>query len=96
MSTEHTSSEGNTRLKNFRTQDVKKLVQLKGKATEGNLEFILKDPSPSDAHLLAMINDPYLEIKPIGKQMKNGEMYFDLIGLEKQLRIKIIYHKIKD
>jgi hypothetical protein len=96
MPTEHFSSEGDTRLKNFRSQDIKKLIQLKGKAIEGNLEFTLKEPSPSDAHLLAMINDPYLEIKPIGKQTKSGEMYFDLIGLEKQLRIKIIYHKLKD
>lgn len=96
MSIQQTSSDGDTRLKNFRSQDIKKLVQLKGKAIEGNLEFILKEPSPSDAHLLVMLNDPYLEIKPIKEQSKSGEMYFDLIGLEKQLRVKIIFQKVKN
>ncbi len=89
------SSDDHARLENFRPKDIKNLVQLQGKATEGDLEFILKDPSPTDSHLLAMIDDPHLEVKPIGNQTKGGEMYFDLIGTERQMRIKIIFHKLK-
>jgi hypothetical protein len=92
MTTKHTSSETHERLSNFKPQDIKTLVQQNGTAKEGNKEFILKDLSPTDPTLQAIINDPFLEIKPIGSQTKSEEMYFDLKGAGRQVRIKIVCH----
>ena len=96
MTTQYTSSDAHTRLENFKPQDIKSLVQQSGKAKEGNKEFILKDPSPTDPNLLANINDPFLEIKSIGNQTKSGEMYFDLKATGKQVRIKVVCHMLKE
>jgi len=95
MTTQHPSSDSHTRLSNFRPEDVKKLVQLEGKAKEGDMEFILKDPSPTDPHLKAIINDPNFEVRSIGNQTKSGEMYYDLRATGKQLRIRVICQKLK-
>jgi hypothetical protein len=92
MTTQHTSSETYERLANFKPQDIKTLVQQNGTATEGNKEFILKEPSPTDPTLQSIVNDPYLEIRSIGNQTKSGEMYFDLKGAGRQVRVKVVCH----
>lgn len=92
MTTKHTSSEAHDRLANFKPQDIKTLIQQNGTAKEGDKEFILKDPLPTDPTLQAIINDPYLEIRSIGNQTKSGEMYFDLKGAGRQVRVKVVCH----
>ncbi len=92
MTTKQTSPEAHVRLANFKPKDIKSLVQQRGTATEGNKEFTLKDPSPTDPTLQAIINDPTLEIKSIGDQNKSGEMYFDLKANGRQVRVKVICH----
>lgn len=89
------SSDARTRLENFNVNDIKKLVQQNGKATEGDKVFELKEPSLTDPNFQALINDPYLEIKSIGEQHKSGEMYYDLKGMGRQLRIKVTCRKLK-
>ncbi|MDZ4323024.1 MAG: hypothetical protein U1A05_02915, partial [Alphaproteobacteria bacterium] len=66
MTTQHTPSEFHVRLENLTTQDIKDLVQQKGRATELDKEIILKDPSSTDIKLKAILDDPDLEIKSIG------------------------------
>ena len=88
-------SDAHIRLENFTPTDIKNLIQFEGKAREGNIEFVLKDTSPTSPHLQAIINDPDIEIKHIKNENKNGESYFDLRAGKKLLRIKIISHKIK-
>jgi hypothetical protein len=88
-------SEIHTRLENFKPADIKSLVQQQGKATEGDKEFTLRDPSPADPTLQALINDPDLEIKSIGSQTKGGEMYYDLRANGKQVRVKVTCTLIK-
>jgi len=95
MSIQNISSDVHTRLENFKPKDIINLVQQQGKAIEGDKEFVLKEPALTDPHLKAIINDPYLEIKSIGDQTKNGEMYFDLRSDAKQVRVKVICHKLK-
>ena len=95
MTTPPILSDTHTRLENFRPKDIKNLVQQKGKATEGDKEFILNEPSLTDPNLQAIIHDPYLEIKSIGDQHKSGEMYYDLKGTDRQLRIKVTCRKLK-
>lgn len=92
MTNKHTSSETHERLESFKPQDIKTLVQQSGTAREGNKEFILKEPSPADPTLQAIVNDPYLEIRSIGSQTKSGEMYFDLKGAGRQVRVKVLCH----
>ena len=58
------------------------------------MEFVLKTPSATDAHLIAVINDPSLEVRPIGNQTTTGEMYFDLIALGRHVRVKVICHTV--
>lgn len=89
MTTHTSSTEIHTRLKNFTTKDIKNLVQQQGNLKERDILFVLKDPSPTDATLLSTINDPYFEIKSIGDQHKEGEMYFDLKSNTRHVRIKI-------
>lgn len=89
-------SDAHTRLENFTPRDIKDLIQFQGKAREGNIEFVLKDPSPTSPHLQTIINDPELQIKSIRNESRNGEMYFDLKTDTKLLRIKIISHKVKE
>ncbi|HUX80006.1 MAG TPA: hypothetical protein VMW10_09730, partial [Alphaproteobacteria bacterium] len=61
MTAQH--SEAHRRLENFKPEDIKSLVQQQGKIKEGDKEFTLKDPSPTDPTLQAIIYDPHLEIK---------------------------------
>ena len=89
------SSDTHTRLENFKPEDIKNLVQQKGKATEGNKEFTLKEPALTDPNLQAIIHDPHLEIRSIGDQHKSEEMYYDLKGTDRQLRIKVSCRKLK-
>lgn len=96
MTTQHTPSEIHKRLENFKPEDIKNLVQQQGKATEGDKEFILKDPAPTDLKLQAILDDPNLEIKSIGNQTKSGEMYFDLRANGSKVRIKVACHKLKE
>ena len=90
MTTQYKSSETHERLANFKPQDIKTLVQQNGTATEGDKEFILKEPLPTDPTLQSIVNDPYLEIRSIGNQTKSGEMYFDLKGAGRQVRVKVV------
>jgi hypothetical protein len=94
MTNHEKSSVMHQRLENFKPGDVKSLVQQQGKAMEGTLEFSLKDISPDDPTLQAIISDPYFEVRPIGNQTKSGEMYYDLKTIDRQVRIRIICHKI--
>lgn len=87
MTAQH--SEAHVRLENFNPEDIKSLVQQKGKLIEGDKEFTLKDPSSSDPTLQAIIYDPNLEIKSIGDQTKSGEMYYDLTANGKMVRVKV-------
>lgn len=96
MTTQHTPSEIHTRLENFKSKDIKNLVQQQGRATEGDKEFILKDPSPTDLKLQTILNDPNLEIKSIGGQTQSGEMYFDLKANGSQVRVKVACYKLKE
>jgi len=96
MTIQHPYGDIHDRLVNVTPQDIKTLVQSQGKMIEGNREFILKEPALTDAHLQVMLNDPYLEVKPIGNQTKNGEMYYDLKGDGRQIRIKIVAHELKE
>jgi len=89
MSILNNLSDAHTRLENFTPTDIKDLIQFDGKARDGNIEFVLKDPSPTSSHLQAIINDPDFEIKQIKNENKNGEMYFDLRAGKKLLRIKV-------
>lgn len=94
MTTQQISLGAHSRLENFRPEDIKKLVQLNGRAKEGNFEFVLQTPPVTDAHLIAVVNDPDLEINPIGSQIKKGEMYFDLKANGRHVRVKIICHDL--
>jgi len=96
MTNQHTPSEFHTRLENLKPQDIKNLVQQKGRTTEGDKEFILKDPSPTDLKLKAILDDPDLEIKSIGGQTQSGEMYLYLKANGKQVRIKVACQKLKE
>jgi hypothetical protein len=96
MTTQHTPSEFHVRLENLTTQDIKDLVQQKGRATELDKEIILKDPSSTDIKLKAILDDPDLEIKSIGGQTKSGEMYFYLRANGKQVKIQVACHKLKE
>lgn len=96
MSILNNLSDAHARLENFTPTDIKNLIQFEGRAREGNIEFVLKDPSPTSPHLQTIINDPELHIKSIRNETKNGEMYFDLKTDTKLLRIKVISHKIKE
>jgi hypothetical protein len=88
-------SESHKHLQNLKPEDIKSLVQQQGKATKGDKEIILRDPPVTDPNLQSIIYDPYLEVKSIGNQTKDGEMYFDLKADSKQLRIKVTCQKIK-
>lgn len=96
MTIQHSSLDIRARLEQFKPEDVKKLVQLRGKIREDDLEFILKEPSLKDPHLLAVINEPEFEVRSIGKQIKSGEMYYDLRNNGDQVRIKVICRKFKE
>jgi hypothetical protein len=95
MTTTAMLSDIHMRLENFKPQDIKTLVQQKGKATEGDKEFILKDIPSEDPNLQMIINDPNFEIRSIGNQTKSGEMYYDLKGDGRQVRVRVICHKLK-
>lgn len=95
MSIPPISSDMHTRLENFKPEDIKNLVQQKGKATEGDKVFALIEPSLTDPNLQAIIHDPNFEIRSIGDQHKSGEMYYDLKGTDRQLRVKVTCHKLK-
>lgn len=95
MTAHHTHSDTHLRLKSFLIKDVKKLIQQEGKLTERGLEFTLKEPALTNAHLKAIINSPHVEVKPIGDQHKNTEMYYDLKSDKQQIRIKVACHKLK-
>jgi len=69
---------------------IKTLVQQNRTAKEGDKEFILKESSPTEPTLQAIVNDPFLEIRSIGDQTKSGEMYFDLKGAGRQVRVKVV------
>jgi len=94
MTTQQTSTEIQTRLANFTPKDIKALVQQKGKTTEGNYEFILKEPSATDQVLQTVINTPAFEVRSIGAQGNSGEVYYDLKADGKQVRIKISSRKL--
>ena len=94
MTTQQTSAEAHTRLANFISADIKKLVKSNGRIKEGNFEFTLKTPSVTDAHLKAIINEPTLEIRSIGNQTTIGEMYFDLKAYEKHVRVKVLCNSV--
>ena len=83
------------RLENLKPEDIKTLVQNEGKTVEGDKEIILKEPLLTDPTLQAIINGPEFEMRSIGDQIKNEEMYFDLHSGERQLRIKVLCHKAK-
>lgn len=95
MTTQQKQSAIHQRLDNFKPADVKSLIQQEGKAVEGNLEFTLKGISPQDPTLQAIINDPYFEVRPIEKHTKSEEVYYDLKTLDRQVRIRVICHKIE-
>lgn len=88
--------DAHARLVNLRPEEVKHLVQFHGKVREGDVEFILKEPSVTDPKLQAIINDPHLEVRSIGGQDKRGEMYYDLKTGTKMLRIKVLCHKVEE
>ena len=94
MTTQQTSTDIQTRLANFTSKDIKALVQQRGKTTEGNVEFTLKEPSATDQTLQAVINTPTFEVRSIGSQGNNGEAYYDLKANGKQVRIKIGSRKV--
>lgn len=96
MTTQHTPSEIHTCLENLKPQDIKNLVQQQGKVTEGDKEFILRDPAPTDLKLQAILNDPNVEIKSIGDQTQSGVMYYDLKANGSQVRIKVACQKLKE
>jgi len=83
------------RLENLKPKDIKALVQNEGKTIEGDKEIILQDPPLNDPTLQAIINDPEVEMKSIGNQVKDEEMYFDLRSKGRQLRIKVVCHNTK-
>lgn len=88
-------SESHIHLQNLKPEDIKNLVQQQGKARVGDKEIILHEPSIIDPKLKAIIYDPNLEIRSIGNQKKDGEMYFDLKADSKQVRIKVTCEKIE-
>jgi hypothetical protein len=93
--TDHSShADIKLRLENLKPKDVKALVQGQGKMIEGNKEIILKEPLSTDSALQALINGPDFEMKSIGNQIKNEEMYFDLRSKDRQVRIKVVCHKM--
>lgn len=94
MATQDIILDINTRLKEFKPIDIKTLYQMNGKSIEGDKEFILKDPDINDLKLKAIMADSHLEIKPIGQQVKSGEMYYDLRADGKLVRIKVICRKL--
>ncbi|MBA3813130.1 MAG: hypothetical protein H0X26_01350 [Alphaproteobacteria bacterium] len=96
MSTQGISSDIHLRLENFKAEDIKTLVQAQGKAIEGDKEFILKDIDPADPTLQMIINDPYFEVISIGDQTKSAEMYYDLKGGGRQIRVRVVCHKQKE
>jgi len=87
-------SESHKHLQNLKPEDIKSLVQQQGKLREGDKEIILHDPAVTDPNLQAIIYDPNLEIRSIGNQTKDGEMYYDLKADSKQVRIKVTCQKI--
>lgn len=90
------SSEIDRRLEHFKEKDIKSLVQRAGKTREGQLEFTLKEPSPQDPTLQAILNDPFFEIRPIGEKPINGAIYYDLKTIDRQIRIKVSCQTLDD
>lgn len=89
-------SEIHQRLEHIKEKDIKSLIQQGGKSMEGNLEFTLKEPSPQDPTLQSIINDPFFEIHSIGEKPSSGIMYYDLKTIDRQIRIKVSCHRLKD
>ncbi len=83
------------RMENLTPKDLKALVGNQGKLAEWGMEIILKEPLFTDPILQAIVRDPEFEVRLIGEQLKNQEMYLDVRSKGHHLRIKVACHKTK-